>query len=136
MKLQTFNYLHNSIYKKEVFSKRLNIRYVKFYKWIDKKNWGFADMDLNDPTNSDTVNSISKESHLIYQPSLSFANLFSNDNYQKDYLNSKTSLVIVTKQMDTISKRNAKQQTRWNRFFQQCNHNPVINTAQKNKKKL
>jgi hypothetical protein len=43
-KLKSFGYLHNSTIKKEIFLKRLNCRYVKYYKWIDKKNWDLADI--------------------------------------------------------------------------------------------
>jgi hypothetical protein len=38
-KVDSFRYLHNHTYKKEIHLKRLNTRYIKFYKWIDKKNW-------------------------------------------------------------------------------------------------
>jgi hypothetical protein len=123
-KLRTFNYLHNSTYKKEIFSKRLNARYVKFYKWIDKKNWGFTDMELDNPADTPSQNS-----HLTYQPPYSFTsssdiiwNSSELTNGYRSSVESKTGLFIVTNQLDHISKRNAKQQIRWNRFLQQCEY--------------
>jgi hypothetical protein len=123
-KLHNFNYLHNFTYKKKIFSKRLNARYVKFYKWIDKKNWGFTDMELDDSTDN-----LSRKDHLIYQPPYNFTSsstinwnsseLMNNNNSS---FNSKTGLFIVTDQLDPVSKRNTKQQTRWNRFLQQCEY--------------
>jgi hypothetical protein len=99
-RLKSFKYLHNNTYKKEIYSKRLNTRYEKFYKWIDKKNWEILDMELTD--DQDNISLIL--THLVYSTPYDINNQIFNTvkegttvhlNYNND--NFKYGLVTATK---------------------------------------
>jgi hypothetical protein len=94
---------------------------VKYYKWIDKNNWGLTDMDFMD---SSTDSSTTTASHLIFQPSFRltdrFTNLWNNMSniyHDPNFQNTRHGLVIATKQLEPLSNRNGHQQGRWYRFF-------------------
>jgi hypothetical protein len=94
---------------------------VKYYKWIDKNNWGLTDMDLSDSN----MNPFATAQRLVFQPPIQFTNYFTNlwNNMSSIYYNPKFQdtrhgLVIATKQLESSSKKNGQQQARWHRFFQ------------------
>jgi hypothetical protein len=110
-RLDSFKYLYNNTYKKEIYSKRLNTQYEKFYKWIDKKNWKILDMELTD--NQDNISPIS--THLVYSTPYDTNNPIFNTlkkdttvrlNYNND--NFKYGLVTAIRQLNSLTPKNAK----------------------------
>jgi hypothetical protein len=120
--LKSFGYLHNFIIKKEVYSQKLNSRYIKYYKWIDKKNWGLVDMNFN---NSEISPFTSSTTRLIFQPPFcsldQFTDIWKNipSRIYRDlnFQNTRYGLVVTTQQLEISSERNAKQKTIWHHFF-------------------
>jgi hypothetical protein len=73
---------------------------MKYYKWINKNNWGLADMNFTD---SNTDLSTTTTPHLIFQPPFCpmnrFTNLWNNMSSiyrDSNFQNTRHSLIITT----------------------------------------